>query len=159
MVDDSIKLRQEIMNYDTTINNDRNKLNLLTAEKYNITNINYEQLIKNHKEETILRIKYIILFIIFFSLFNSFLYYKKLIKLDRLLILFLVNIIVNTLLVLYYNFRAATYREFIVKYKNDNTNRLNQIEIEQKNIEDNILQSKQKISNLYKQLQFLTNIK
>jgi hypothetical protein len=66
---------------------------------------------------------------------------------------------VNLLLLQYYNFSRASYEEYIIKYKNDNQNRLNQMEVEQKNIEANILQSKQKISNLYKQLQFLTNIK
>jgi hypothetical protein len=40
-------MRQEITNYENEINNSKIKLNILTAEKFNLNNIKYEVLIKN----------------------------------------------------------------------------------------------------------------
>jgi hypothetical protein len=159
MSDDSIKMRQEIIKYENEINNYKTKLNILTAEIYNINTIDYEILIKNHKEKILRRIKYTMLFFFFFSIFNLFLYYKNIIKSSKFILLLVIKIIIKILLILYYDINMKLYLNYITNNKIDNNKRLLEINNEKKNIENNILELKIKITNTYKQLEFLTNIK
>jgi hypothetical protein len=158
-MDDSIKMRQEIIKYENEINNSKIKLNILTAEKFNLNNINYEILIKKHKEIIMRRIKYLAFFIFIFSLFNMFLYYKGILEASKLILFLLIKIVIKLLSIQYYDMNINSYKKYIEKYRNDNNKRLLEIGNEQKNIETDILKYKIKITNIYKQLEFLTNIK
>lgn len=159
MSNDSIQLRALIKNKEDEINIYRNKLNILEASKYNLNRINYDTLILEYKNGIKRQIRYISLFMIYFSLLNLFLYYKNIITSDKFILLLLIKIIIKILMIQYYDFSVAKYNNQLKKNKEDNQKILIQIENEKNKYETIILKLKEEITIQYNQLKFLTNIK
>jgi Tfp pilus assembly protein PilO len=158
MNDSSIELRNQINNLEKEISNLKTKLNILTAEKNILENINYHT-IKTSRTNNIYRNTNYSLFILFLFLgINLILYYNDLIQPNKIKILFYIFFIAFILIIGYNRMKTNSIDNDILELQKSNSNKLNQIKLDIIITNNQILKIKIEITNLYKSLQFLTNI-
>jgi hypothetical protein len=151
----SIELRKNIMITETEINNLNNALNIISAQRYNITNINYNELKNIMTFGVGKKIRYIIVIIIIFFLINLILIYKNIIK-KRYLLLFIICIIGIFCILLYRFIKLKSIDIYINNLKITNQKKLIQFDDNEKNISNKILELKMKITKLYEQLKYIS---
>jgi hypothetical protein len=158
MNDSSIELRNQINNLEKEISNLKTKLNILTAEKNILENINYNT-IKTSRTNNIYRNTNYSLFILFLFLgVNLILYYNDLIQSNKIKILFYIFFIAFILIIGYNRMKYIFIDNDILELQKSNSNKLNKIKLDIIITNNKILKIKIEITNLYKSLQFLTNI-
>jgi hypothetical protein len=158
MNDSSIELRNQINHLEKEISNLKIKLNILTAEKNILENTNYN-IIKTSRIDIIYRNTNYLLFIFFILIsVHLILYYNNLIQSNKIKILFYIFLIAFILIIGYNRIKYNSIDNYIRELQINNSKKLNQIKLDIITTNNQILKIKIEITNLYKSLQFLTNI-
>ena len=155
--DSSIELRKKIMSNQDKLNDLRRELNIISAEKYNITNINYEEIKKNLLYNLGITLRYLLFFLFIFIFVNLILIYKNIIKYRKIILLIILFIIILIGMLFYRNYKLNSIDQYINNLEKNNKNKLTLLLSKEKNINQDILDIKIDTTNLYNLLKFLSN--